>query len=407
MVKPPYRNLNIVSLSSINHDIPKIVAPTPYYRLHIIKSTSSINRSLIDLLNAKPYRFGFKIDRLKKLIKNSKIHLWTPTITSKINIPVNDENLTKLLKKKLGPYMVITYYQHIHETPVPIPKSLDILSLNNNNDGLIVVNKPCGIPTHSVQKYYYNTIHSLLAKQLNVDVKTLYPIHRLDKLTSGVLLWTTSTDIVSKFKDKDSWIKEKIYIARVKGKLSSLEVISDDNVVYLYPTRQMIRLYSGAKTIFNEIFYDPEKDESIVCAKLKTGFPHQIRIHLRNIGNPIVDDPLYNENGKYREITKSKEDITTNYWNLIIQRTAQIEQNKRLNNEESCSDCGSSFFKIPDRNTIGEYAICLHAWKYHFTGKSDSPYSKEKYSYQAPIPKWAIPDDSNGLELILGKLNKI
>lgn len=404
MIKLQYKFLNSTSLPRINHDVPSIVAPNPYYRLHIIKSNSSINRSLIDLLNAKPYRFGFTIDRLKQLLKSSKIHLWTPTITSKVNIPTNDESLAKFIKKKLDPFTVITYSQHIHETPVPMPKNINILSID---DGLIVINKPCGIPTHSVQKYYYNTIQSILAKQLNIKVQNLYPIHRLDKLTSGVLLWTTNTDIVSKLKDKDAWIKEKIYIARIKGKLLSSKVINDDNLVYLYPTRQMVRLYSGAKTIFNEIFYDPKRDESIVSAKLKTGFPHQIRIHLRNLGSPIIDDPLYNENGKYREITKSKEDITSEYWNLIIQRTTQIEQNKRLNNEESCSDCGASLFKVPDRNTVGEYAICLHAWKYQFIGKPDGPYAKEEYSYQAPIPKWAIPDVSNGSELILEKLNKI
>lgn len=394
------------ALPPIIHNISPIKSPEPYYRTHIIKSNSNVVKSLIDTLNSKPYRFGFTSSQLVFHIKKNNIKIWKPTISTLVNfIGYNDNEIEKIIKQPLlNPFTIITYCQHIHETPVPIPTKLNILF---NNNKLIVIDKPVGIPVHEVQKYYYNTIHEILANQLNINKNCLKPIHRLDKLTSGILIWGINSEIVSKFKDNQFWNKSKIYIARIKGRLSLNKIENTDDLVYLYPSREMIKLYKGTKTEFNELYYDPIKKESIVSAKLLTGFPHQIRIHLRNMGTPIVDDPLYGFNGKYREIKKKREDIDNEYWALLIERSKQIQLSKISNYELPCNECFSQIFKIPEKDTIGEYAICLHAWKYEYHGSPNGPYHNEHYKFQSNIPSWAIPLGKHGEYQIIEKLNDL
>lgn len=382
------------TLPVIVHNVSPINSPLPYFRLHIIRSNPSVKRSLLDILNSKPYRFGFTKDQLKHLLQKDLVQVWVSSVRVKITIPPHDNDFfDRIMKAPLSPYSVITYNQHIHETPVPTPERLKILS--STNSSLLAINKPPGIPVHGVQKYFYNTIQSMLAEQLACKQVTLYPLHRLDRLTSGVLLWATNPTTVSKFKNRNAWCRKKIYLARVKGRLPNFSTTCTDDLVYLYPTRHMVRVFQGSITSFKEVCYDQKRDESVICAFLNTGFPHQIRIHLRNLGCPIIDDPLYSKTGKYKEITRSRNDVTDAYWEEVIQRSKEIQSKKRSVDSASCSICNAPKYHVPKTNEHGDYAICLHAWRYEYKGVPGGPYAGERHSYETPIPSWAIPIGTN------------
>lgn len=384
--------------SRISKLIP-LYAPDPYYRLHIIKPTSIPRKLLIDTLNAKPYRFNFTNVKVIELIKLRKVEVFTNTITSKFCLSNKyDEIIDKFIKRKLNPFDIITYNQHIHENYIPL-QTKPLTVLNSGTSEIIAIDKPSGIPVHGVQKYYYNTIQMMLSSQLNMPISKLFPIHRLDRLTSGVLLWTTSSELVSKFKDKLNWEVEKLYIARIKGRLNAHQC--DDDLVYIYPTRKLINQYKNATTKFQEIVYDPVINESIILARLYRGYPHQIRNHLRNIRNPIVDDPLYGEFGKYREIIKSKDEITDGYWNTIIERTNDIEKD-RLRHSVKCTHCSSPILEH-DRSS-DDYSICLHSWRYTFTGTPMGKYAGQEYSFESEnIPDWCVSDIKGRIEDIIKK----
>lgn len=383
-------NLHMTNLPSLLHKIPKCFAPPPYFREHLIKTNADIQRSILDTLNSKPYRFNLTVLTLIQLIGKKHIQLWTPTVSALVRLyDLPPASLAKYIKRPLPPFSVITYKQHIHENPVPLPKKIEILNESDTETSkIIAIDKPAGIPVHGVQKYYYNTIHSILAKQLSIPMDSLYPVHRLDRQTTGILIWALDTQVVAKLKDKMSWVKKKIYLARINGRLPTKHVTCTDDLVYLYPTRQMIKEYKNAKTRFTEMVYDPIKNESIVQAQLDTGFPHQIRIHLRNLRTPIVDDPLYGSHGKYREVKISKREVTTEYWSTILGRTSDI-QHKRLekNDHSSCHVCGAARY-----NDSTEHAICLHAWKYSWIGVSEGKYHGEKHEFQTTqLPTWCPP----------------
>lgn len=164
----------------------------------------------------------------------------------------------------------------------------------------------------------------------------------------------------------------------------------NDNLIYIYPTRHLINEYKNATTEFQEIAYDPIINESIILAKLFRGYPHQIRIHLRDIGNPIVNDPLYGEFGKYREIIKSKDEITDEYWKTLVQRSNYIEA-KILGKSSNCIHCNSPVIRYDKPSD--DYFICLHSWKYTFKGTPKGKYDGEEYSFESEnIPDWCIYD---------------
>lgn len=83
---------------------------------------------------------------------------------------------------------------------------------------LVVFNKPSSIPIHACGRYRHNTLTFIATKE-NPQIKNLYIIHRLDRLTSGLLIMGRSREIAAKYfaKMKERKMKKK-YLALVKGK---------------------------------------------------------------------------------------------------------------------------------------------------------------------------------------------
>jgi 23S rRNA pseudouridine1911/1915/1917 synthase len=124
----------------------------------------------------------------------------------------------------------------------------------------------------------------------------LYPVHRLDKETSGVILFAKSPDITSRIQKNFFKIK-KTYIAIVYGAFPEKEFAVDVPIGYdPASTVKKMRIASldakdSARTRFKRIF--SFGNYSLVKAFPETGRLHQIRVHLKYAGYPILGDKLY------------------------------------------------------------------------------------------------------------------
>ncbi|KAL7716518.1 RNA pseudouridylate synthase [Entamoeba marina] len=98
----------------------------------------------------------------------------------------------------------------IHKHELPIQAHLPIIYEDNN---VIVVNKPSGTPTHPGGKYLHNSASSFLKKECGYQ---LFVVHRLDRLTSGVLIFAKSSIIANEIQQS---LKKahKTYTCRVIG----------------------------------------------------------------------------------------------------------------------------------------------------------------------------------------------
>ncbi|XP_077503239.1 pseudouridylate synthase RPUSD2-like [Amblyomma americanum] len=179
---------------------------------------------------------------------------------------------------------------HRHEVPV---LGAPIKILHNSHD-MVVIDKPPSIPVHPCGRYRHNSVIFILAKEHGLQ--NLHTVHRLDRLTSGLLLMSRSVD---RARELENEIKgrqvSKEYVCRVEG------CFPDDVVTCCEPIEVISHKIGvcgvGAhgkesKTEFKKLSYNGKS--SVVLCKPLTGRMHQIRVHLQFLGYPIVNDPLYN-----------------------------------------------------------------------------------------------------------------
>ena len=179
-----------------------------------------------------------------------------------------------------------------------IIKSLDIIYQDKD---LIAINKPAGLL--SVGSANENKKHALylLREQLSSGKKrvNLIPVHRLDRDTSGILLFATSRDIREKV--MDNWNRAtKIYLAIVdgtpkepKGIISQpLRLDKEEYKVHVGEHKLAKKAITHYKSIKNN------KNKTLLEVEIKTGRQHQIRAHLSWLGNPIIGDERYGKKGE-------------------------------------------------------------------------------------------------------------
>lgn len=196
------------------------------------------------------------------------------------------------------------------ENPV-LDQPIQVVS---DTDDILVVSKPSSIPIHACGTYRYLTLISLLKMQGREHL--MLPLHRLDRLTSGLVLLAktrkVATHITEMFVQKKI---QKTYLCRVKGDFRKcnadkwgVETTDQDVTVsgYLRCVDHTVgkhvmdekeseeSKHSKTKFVFEE--YLNVEDESIVVAYPATGRTHQIRVHLQHCGFPIANDPNYGPN---------------------------------------------------------------------------------------------------------------
>lgn len=167
------------------------------------------------------------------------------------------------------------------------PIKLDIIYQDKE---LVVINKPAGIVMHPAGRHKQNT----LANALKYKFKTFYLVHRLDKDTSGIVLVARNEktkNFLSKLFEQRK-IK-KIYVALLKGKITPQKAHISLPIKRGYEGNKFEVLSGGRKA---ESYYQVKKyinSFSLVEIQLKTGRTHQIRVHFKALGYPVVGDKLY------------------------------------------------------------------------------------------------------------------
>ena len=161
------------------------------------------------------------------------------------------------------------------------------------DDTLLIVNKPAGLVVH--RGWATDRITALdLARKL--AGQWVYPVHRLDRGTSGVLVFGLSPDVARSVEESfAAELVSKRYFALVRG-------MAPDNVHVDHPlAKDKDKPKVPASTDVARLeHYEVENDEtgvrrrySWVEAQPLTGRPHQIRRHLKHINHPILGDVRY------------------------------------------------------------------------------------------------------------------
>ena len=230
---------------------------------------------------------------------------------------------------------IISHTLHRHEPPVT---ATPIGIVHEDND-MIVINKPAGVPVHPAGRYNFNSIVEIMRAQRGHAWNPL-PCNRLDRLTSGIMFIGKHPRAAERLSMQIQDRKvTKEYVARVIGEFpAGKDVVCDQPIMQISPKLGLNRARASgkpARTVFTRLAYypppqppihrgqppaaaavareeDKEEEEaklphsssfssspkshsghSIVLCRPLTGRTHQLRVHLQYLGHPIANDPIY------------------------------------------------------------------------------------------------------------------
>lgn len=220
--------------------------------------------------------------RIKKLLKSGNIRLRGQVITHYAHtLEAGDE------------IEIAEYTKRTTEAPFKILFE---------DDWLVAIDKPPGINTSSADNApSCSAVFTEWYRDNSKGHIRVYVVHRLDKEVSGVLLFAKSEEVMEHL--RENWDKtEKRYTAIVEGKPSKPEGIHSSWLM----ENEFQRMYSvkneeeGAK--FAQTQYRTTGtigDYTVLEITLHTGRKNQIRVHMRDLGCPIVGDRRYGAERKY------------------------------------------------------------------------------------------------------------
>jgi RluA family pseudouridine synthase len=182
-------------------------------------------------------------------------------------------------------------FYHAHEEPV-LNKTIDIIYQDEN---VLIINKPCGIPIHPCGNYCYNSLIYILEDIFSIKSSEVRTTHRLDRLTSGIVILPKNISMANNFSKAMREHKiQKEYLARVIGKFPSETMKVDKPILRkIKGTMECNENGKPSLTIFKKIHYDEKTNTTVVHCFPHTGRTHQIRVHLQWLGFPILNDPIY------------------------------------------------------------------------------------------------------------------
>ena len=332
---------------------------------------------------------------------------------------------------------MISHTLHRHEPPV----TGEPVRILHEDEGMLVIIKPAGVPVHPAGRYGFNSVVEILKDQRGRDFLPR-PCHRLDRLTSGIMFMAKDSQsaITLSRKIAERTVRKE-YIARVVGEFPEETIVCDQPILQISPKLGLNRVRANgksARTVFKRLAYYPppkpasdgaadgegsktgektaeelEEEEnkpwvrkqaySIVRCLPVTGRTHQIRVHLQYLGHPIQNDTLYANqkvwgfnlgSGDADGTINADEDIITRLERIGKQEVADavayhdrmVEKYEKDRAEklsgEKCPECGTLLYFDPGHH---ELSLWLHSLRYEDAHGT--------WSYVTPLPSWALPPE--------------
>ncbi|MEE9394003.1 MAG: RluA family pseudouridine synthase [Planctomycetota bacterium] len=168
-----------------------------------------------------------------------------------------------------------------------------------SDDELIAIDKPAGLLSVASERDRRRTALALVRDSLSTPEHqaSLWPVHRLDRETSGVLLFARSREICDAL--QDSWAKaQKTYLAVVDGHPQPSEGLIDEPLWEDQSLNVRVGRRPDAKDARTRfVTRDRGRWRALLEIELLTGRRHQIRAHLAWIGHPVTGDRRYGAAG--------------------------------------------------------------------------------------------------------------
>jgi len=210
-----------------------------------------------------------------------------------------DDRVEKLYNHPLQPGQTVAVSKERTSEAPPLAG----LRILHEDDAVIVVHKDAGLLSIATDRETELTAY----RQLTAHVRLADPgarifvLHRLDRETSGVMMFAKSENVQKKM--QDNWkdvVKERTYVALVEGLVKK----AAGTISSWLKETSTLKMYSspvpndGQHAVTHYKVLRASRNYSLVELELETGRKNQIRVHMQDIGHPIAGDKKYGSKTK-------------------------------------------------------------------------------------------------------------
>lgn len=242
-----------------------------------------MKQETIYIVKADSTLLPFLLEHVKGISRNSVKNLLT-----RRQVLVNGQSVTR------------------HDHPLSPGTKVEILAAGSRaptfpilyeDSNIIVIDKPAGLLSVATPKEREKTAYHMVGDYLRGKGERVFVLHRLDKDTSGVLMFAKSEAVKRAYQDNwDKLVKRRCYLALVEGTPKSEEGLvhsylkeTDTHLVY-----SVDRPGGTAKEAITHYRLLARKGVlSLLEVELETGRKNQIRVHMKDLGHPVTGDKKY------------------------------------------------------------------------------------------------------------------
>ncbi|WP_442601682.1 RluA family pseudouridine synthase [Paenibacillus sp. KN14-4R] len=231
---------------------------------------------------------NFVIEKLPSRGRNS-----IKSILSRGQISINGKAVTQFNHPlKPGQEVVISWEKIVEEV------KLSGIRIIHEDDDIIVIQKDSGMLSIATATEKENTAYHQLTdhvRRTNPKAR-IFVVHRLDRDTSGVMMFAKNEEAQQKM--QNAWqeaVEERTYVALVEG---AVKRESGTITSWLKESKTLLMYSSqypndGQKAITHYKVLQQSREFSLLEVNLETGRKNQIRVHMQDIGHPVVGDKKY------------------------------------------------------------------------------------------------------------------
>lgn len=277
-----------------------------------LKSENADSHQIVENYKVSDEQIGERIDKIAAAVFNDYSRAQIKTWLDSGELTVNGAPQKPKYRLKANDVLMLNANLAAQQADLPENIPLDIVY---EDDSVLVINKPVGLVVHPGAGNWSGTlVNALLYHYPN---SRLLPraglVHRIDKETSGLMVIAKDSQsqlhLIDQLKDKSVYRLYQAIVLASSSELARHRTI--DAPIGRHPTQRtkMAVVGNGKPAITHLEKIQPITDGvSLVSVRLETGRTHQIRVHLSNLGFPLLGDSLYGSARKNAILLKTLDD---------------------------------------------------------------------------------------------------